>query len=52
MRIFDSHAHLSSSQYDPDRDSFIEGLIRDGVEGVIECAAGIDDIERVRKLSS
>ena len=40
--IFDTHAHYTSHQFDPDRDELLRSLPGQGVVGVVECATHYD----------
>ena len=52
LRIFDTHAHLLSRQYDDDREAFIDDLKSRGVIAVVECATNKDNILRAVELAN
>lgn len=47
MRIFDTHAHLLSEEFDPDRSALLESIRSAGVELVMEACCTEKDIPKI-----
>ncbi|MEG2053420.1 MAG: TatD family hydrolase [Oscillospiraceae bacterium] len=47
--IFDTHAHYTSEQFDPDRENILDNLQSQNVSGVIEC--GTDYTESIKCIA-
>lgn len=51
LSTFDTHAHLSASRFDGDRDAVVASLPEKGVALVVECGTEPADWDGVRRLS-
>lgn len=50
-RIFDTHAHYDSEDYDIDRDEVFKELKENGVIGILNCASSYDSVELTDELT-
>ncbi|WP_297633711.1 TatD family hydrolase [uncultured Clostridium sp.] len=50
-RIFDTHAHYDSEDYDEDRSELIEEMKNNGVIGILDCASSYDSVKDVDILT-
>lgn len=51
MKLFDTHAHLASSQLEPQLDQLIERAISAGVEGIVAIGTNPQDSDRCVKIA-
>ena len=51
-KIFDTHAHYDSEDYDVDRDEILKDLKENGVIGILNCASSYESIEITDKLAN
>lgn len=49
--IFDTHAHYDDEKFDADRYEVIDGLFKDGVSGILNCATCIENFGATLDLS-
>ncbi|MGG7079107.1 TatD family hydrolase [Clostridium sardiniense] len=50
-RIFDTHAHYDSEDYDIDRDEVFKELKENGVIGILNCASSYDSVKLTDELT-
>lgn len=50
-RIFDTHAHYDSEDYDTDRDEVFKELKENGVIGILNCASSYDSVKLTDELT-
>lgn len=50
-RIFDTHAHYDSEDYDIDRDEIFKELKENGVIGILNCASSYDSVKLTDELT-
>ena len=50
-KIFDTHAHYDSEDYDVDREEILSELKNNGVIGILNCASSYESIEITYKLT-
>ena len=50
-KIFDTHAHYDSEDYDVDREEILNELKNNGVIGILNCASSYESIEVTYKLT-
>ncbi|MDY6011598.1 TatD family hydrolase [Clostridium sp.] len=50
-KIFDTHAHYDSEDYDVDRDEILKDLKENGVIGILNCASSYESVEITDKLT-
>lgn len=50
-RIFDTHAHYDSENYDIDRDEVFKELKENGVIGILNCASSYDSVKLTDELT-
>lgn len=50
MKVFDTHAHLSASQFKKDRQELIDSFAEKGVALVVECATEEKDFDLIAKI--
>ena len=50
-KIFDTHAHYDSEDYDIDRENILEELKENGVIGILNCASSYDSVKLTDELA-
>lgn len=50
-KIFDTHAHYDSEDYDIDRENILEELKENGVIGILNCASSYDSVKLTDELT-
>ena len=50
-KIFDTHAHYDSDDFDNDREELIQEMMENGVIGILNCASSADSLDKTNKLT-